>query len=252
MPAPSVAMGPMIAARIFLVALGVAALAWGVLALPAAWKQAPLHRLATQIIAAEGFKTEALIERARASDAGDEAYCQAKTLRSIAVIRLRVLEDALGRGQRDMIDRNTEELRAALRRSLGCAPADSFLWLLLFWSENASRGFSLDNLKYLRMSYRYGPHEGWIALKRNHLALALFEQLPVELAEMAISEFVRLLQNGFHQDAVAIFTGPGWRLRETLLTRLNSVDERHRRIFANILHERGYDVAVPGIKSPTR
>jgi|SRR6516162_2615076 hypothetical protein len=61
--------------------------------------------------------------------------------------------------------------------------------MVLFWVENAIYAFSSIHLECLRISYSLGLNEGWIALKRNVVALASFERLPPDVGEMAIREF---------------------------------------------------------------
>ena len=82
------------------------------------------------------------------------------------------------------------------------------------------RAFGFDNFRILRMSYRLGPNEAWIALKRNRIAFARFRRLPPDLAEDAIDEFTRLVKANFIDQAVDIFTGPAWPERDLLLSRL--------------------------------
>ena len=84
--------------------------------------------------------------------------------------------------------------------------------------KNALHGFKPDHLEYLRMSYLMGPNEGWIALKRNVLALAVFERLSLDVAEMAICELTNLLSSGLIREAGGIFTGPAWRIRDLLMS----------------------------------
>jgi hypothetical protein len=141
-------------------------------------------------------------------------------------------------------------LADSVRGSLSCAPADPFLWFILYWLENARSGFDHKHLEYLRLSYMLGPNEGWIGAKRNRFALAVFEHLPPDLADMAIGEFAHLLESGFHSEVVAIFTGPGWRIRDRLLSGLKNVPKIHREGFAQALYWQGYDVDVPGIRRP--
>jgi hypothetical protein len=100
------------------------------------------------------------------------------------------------------------------------------------------------------MSYALGPEEGWIAEKRNRLALALFEELPPELKAAAVREFSGLVNTGRYGEAADILTGSAWRIRQLLLSSLNSVQERHRQALASILYRRGYDLTVPGIRQP--
>jgi hypothetical protein len=101
------------------------------------------------------------------------------------------------------------------------------------------------------MSYRLGPNEGWIGLKRNRIAFSIFERLPLDLREAAVKEFVALLDSGFVRETAAVFLGPAWPVRNTLLPRLMRVMEARRKAFANLLHTEGYDVDVPGIERPS-
>jgi hypothetical protein len=102
-------------------------------------------------------------------------------------------------------------LRDAIRPLARLFPGRSIPLAGSVWMKNALHGFKLDHLEYLRMSYLMGPNEGWIALKRNVLALAVFERLPLDVAEMAIRELANLLSSGLIREAGGIFTGPAWR-----------------------------------------
>ena len=135
-----------------------------------------------------------------------------------------------------------------IRGSLSCSPADPFLWLILYWVEIAQNGSKADYLKYLRMSYRLGRSEGWIAVKRNRIALGIFERLPPDFSGMVIDEFANLLNSGFYGEVVEIFTGPGWHVRNQLLGSLKNVIERHRLAFEQALHAQGYEVTIPKVE----
>ena len=117
---------------------------------------------------------------------------------------------------------------------------------MLYWVEINRNGFQPDYLKYLRLSYQLGPNEGWIALKRNGYALAIFRRLPPDLAQMVIAEFANLLNSGFDDAVVKIFEGPGWSQRALLLPQLKGVAEIHREAFAKALYRAGYDVTCTG------
>jgi hypothetical protein len=241
----------LIAMRLLIVGVGCWAVAWGATAFPIVWRQSSIERIADHIVDGDPFKMEGLTEVIPGIEVAEQAeYCRPTTLRAGAVIRLRMAENIVAAGERELIDISMRSLSDSIRRSLRCAPADPFLWLGLFWVENARTGFSPRHLEYLRMSYRLGANEGWVGLKRNGMALAVFEQLPPDLAEMAIGEFAKLLDTGFYGEAVSIFTGPGWRVRDLLLPRLKKVAEVHRQAFAKALYTRGYDVAVPGVTHP--
>jgi hypothetical protein len=237
-----------LAVRILTGIVGLLAIGWGALALPIFVRQAPIERIAQRILSDEQFKFDELTARTAELDAIEQTpLCRPDGLRAAAVIRTRIAEAAFGEGKQTAIDGLLSSEVAAIRQSLACAPADPFLWLALFAAENTQRGLRPEHFEYLRLSYRLGPNEAWIAMKRNHLALVLFEQLPPDLAEAAVSEFVRLVKSGLIEQAANILTGPGWRLRGTLLPRLSEVDFPQRRALAKAISARGLDAEVPGI-----
>ena len=135
-----------------------------------------------------------------------------------------------------------------IRGSLSCAPADPFLWLALYSVEVNEQGPKPDYLKYLRLSYRLGPYEGWIASKRNPLAFGAFQQLPPDLREDVIDEFFAMVHDGnFSGQAAEILIGPAWPERELISSRLTRLSDYDRRRFADELDRRGYDLNVPGV-----
>jgi hypothetical protein len=76
----------------------------------------------------------------------------------------------------------------------------------------------------------------------------MFRQLPADLAEKAITEFVALLETGLYEQIVDNFTGPAWPVHEMILPHLIETTERNRRVFYNMLRDRGYNVTIPGIE----
>ena len=133
------------------------------------------------------------------------------------------------------------------------APSDPYQWLVLFWLNNTRSGFKSEHLHYLQTSYALGPQEGWIAIKRNRLTLAVFPSLSADLKEMAISEFVGLVRSQLYAEAVDILAGPGWQTRLILLGRLKELKEPDRRTLAKLLDDRNLDdVPVPGTEQQPR
>jgi hypothetical protein len=82
---------------------------------------------------------------------------------------------------------------------------------------------SKEDFAYLQMSYLVGPHEGWVAVERNHIALAIVPELPQDQAEMAVTEFIDLVASAYY---------PGWPIRDKLLRRLEDAPVEARRQFA--------------------
>jgi hypothetical protein len=232
--------------RILLVIVGCAAIAWGMYALPISARQVPIERVASHVLYGDPFKSGVLTAlMPQVEEAERVKPCNPAVARSAAIIRTRMAEQAVVDG--DDIDTQLKALSDAIRRSLTCSPADPFLWVVLYWVEINRNGFQPSYLRYLRLSYQLGPNEGWIALKRIGYALAIFQRLPPDLAQMVIAEFADLLDSGFDDAVIKIFEGPGWSQRAVLLPGLKNVAAIHREAFAKALYRDGYDVTVPGI-----
>jgi hypothetical protein len=239
------------AARVFLITIGTSAILWTCDVLPLFWREATLENAASRVIRGDAFKAEIVrdlipeIERPEASD-----YCHAKALHNAAIVRLRLLEIAIASGEREDLDRNFALLRSASLKSLACSPANAFLWNVLYWVDTSTRGFNANALGFLRMSYEVGGHEGWVALKRNRLAMAIYEQLPAETANLAAEEFANLLESGYIQETASILEGPGWANRDVLLRAIARVSSQKRQLFASAVYRDGYDLSVPGAMLP--
>jgi hypothetical protein len=240
-----------VAARILVLLLGCGGVAWGAMAFPTFKRGAGLDDVAARIIRGYAFQPQTLRDEIPALQALEAAPdCEAKALRSDAVIRLRIAENAFATADIAHLDEDTAALRTTIAKALSCSPIDSYLWLSLFRVNSISEGFRPSDLELLRMSYEEGPREGWIMGIRNHMALAIYSALPPDLAEHALAEFVALLQPEYVAMAVANFVGPGWPIRDVLLERMKSAPEAERSVFARQVAEKGYDVDVPGIVRP--
>lgn len=241
---------PVAAADVILVRLlAIVLIAWGASVLPLSWLASPVDQAAADIIKGALFRRAALdapVERGEALAA--LPFCYPSALRSRAVIRLRFAEDAFTAGSLQGIDSDLSSADESIRRSLGCTPTDPYLWLALFWVESTQNGFRPSYLGYLRFSYILGPNEGWIALKRNRVAFAIFEQLPEDLRERAFEEFVGLVRSGFYGEAADILVGPAWRLRNEIVNRLGKIPVRHRQFLADMLATRDADLQLPGVE----
>ena len=243
-PAPSTTL----AARLFASMLGLAAVAWGVATILVFQPQSQIERLANHIIDRDAYQPEALVPLLPGVEAAEQAVqCRPEALRSAAIIRLRIAEEAVAKDERTTTDRPLISLQDTVRRSLACSPADPFLWMVLTWVEGKIEGFNPTQLQYLRMSYLLGPNEGWVAARRNRFALSIYAQLSPDLTDAATAEFARMLDSWFYWETIAIFIGPGWPIHDELLARIKDVSERQREAFAKELYTQGYDVAVPGI-----
>jgi hypothetical protein len=240
-------------ARLISVPLGVAAAAWGLTVLPHFLTEASLEQAARQIIARAPFDRSALLALLPAADtAQQDSWCRPNAVRSAAILKLRIFQDTFWSDDVSTLDARIKDADEAIRYSLACAPSDAFLWMVLFTVASTRNGFRPEYLEYARMSYREGPNEGWVALNRTPALLAVYERLPPDLAENVMDEFSRIVENAFYLEAVGILAGPGWRLRDKLLQRLERISVSQRELFEKYLYASGITVAVPGVVPPER
>ena len=236
--------------RTAVLVFGMTVIAWGIVVVPVFWAESIPTGIASRIIASEAYKSEMLAVVA-AQIAGDpRSVFRSSVLSKLAIIRLRLAEDALVSGNRMTIDARLDQLARATDEALMNAPNDSYQWLVRLWAAQAGGSFSPDQWSSsLRMSYTIGPYEGWIALKRSRLALTNFTSLPSDLVEAVFAEFVGLVRSQLYNEAVDILAGPGWPVRDLLLARLRDVKEADRRVFARVLYDKNLldGVVVPGI-----
>jgi hypothetical protein len=240
-------------ARALLVGLGCLSALWGLAALAQIWRDDDVEHIARRVVMGDPYRLEGLLEKVPVLDTIEAAStCHPKTLLSDSMIRLRIVESTFEGGDGPHVDERMEAMQRAVVRSLACSPNDSFLWLALYWAHTVSNGFASDDLRLLRMSYELGPNEGWIVIKRNRLALAVFPQLSPDLAELALTEFGKLFESRLLPIAADIFTGPGWPIRDRLLARIADKPQADRQDFSNILRSRGFEIAVPGVTQKER
>jgi hypothetical protein len=238
-------------ARLLLAIVGVVVIAWVIAVFPVFWSEKVIIDVAREVIAGNIFKPEILAAVEAQTETNSGPMRRSSLLGKATVIRLRQAEDAIRAGDLEMQDQKLESLGRIVDKTFLNAPSDPFLWLVRFWLDSTRNGLRPENLRFLRMSYDLGPYEGWIAVKRNRIALAAYSALPSDLAEQAISEFVGLVRWGL-ADAVAIAAGPGRPLRGVLFPRLKDLNYEQRRAFANAIYGRELDdVPVPGIVPPT-
>src|SRR5215469_1120880 len=204
---------------------GLIGIAWGVAEFSALREESTIKKIADRILVGQVYKYDILLKQASLVAATDNPKpCRPLTVRSAAVVRLRLAEISDNAALGPAPDR-TNLAVDAIRQSLACSPADPFFWLALYALEPSAP------LTYLTTSYRLGPNEGWIALKRNPVAFANFDELPDDLRRVVVQEFVRIMEMDAIDDAMKIFVGAAWDNRELILSEMDQLPLRQRRKF---------------------
>jgi hypothetical protein len=223
------------AIRGLLVAVGLLAAWWGISNFRLLLHRSSNDELATRVLSGEVFKGVDLLRTVE--DNRDHDRCDVAALHARAILQLRNLENVAA--STDGVSAARIGARDAIIDSLSCSPADPFLWLVLSWIAKQTNPDNADVLTFLRLSYQLGPNEGWIAIKRNFIALSIFDQLPSDMADRALIEFSQLVGSGSYEEAANIFVGPGWPQREFLIGKLSKIERSHRDIFMKVLNGRG-------------
>lgn len=235
------------APRLLAIALAVLGAFWGVMTLPIFWQARVIGLTADLIVRSHRFATQAVAaEAAKADSAGLSPSVAAR--RSLAILKLRLAEDALNAGDRLSLKGRLADLKRSTADVLEIEPSDAFFWLVYYWCDLNTEGFRPANLKFLQASYELGPNEGWIAIRRNRLALAAFSELSPDMSERVLSEFTGMVASGLIVDAASNLIGPGAPLQSVLLGRLTAVPIAERERLARYLEENGVDLAVPGVE----
>lgn len=239
------------APRLLAIVLAALGAFWGVATLPLFWHARAIGATADLIIQGHRFATsEVAVEAAGADAMGLSLSIAAR--RSLAILKLRLVEDALNSGDRSSLDRRFADLKRSTTDVLEIEPSDAFFWLIYYWCNLNTEGYSPAQLKFLQASYDFGPNEGWIAIRRNRLALAALSGLSPAMSERVMSEFTGMVASGLIVDAANSLMGPGASVRPELLKRLVVVPIAERERFARYLRENGVDLAVPGVEQPEK
>ncbi|WP_271594534.1 hypothetical protein [Bradyrhizobium sp. CCBAU 65884] len=239
--------------RGLLLFLGLSGVIWTANTLPIFWAAVPAKDVAARIQVGDRFKSGAISDVLASMQAASEPVIQRGDVRRAeALMRLRIAEEAVGRMALGEADREAAAAADRLKFALALDPADSFLWLMLYFLEIRRNGFDARTVDFLNQSYAAGPLEGWIALHRNRPALAAFSSLDEALRAKVLAEFATLVDSGFVEAAAINLVEVGWEQRHRLLASLANTDMAPREALAKRLSREGLKVSVPGIEMNER
>lgn len=239
--------------RLALVLLGAASLWWSATVLPTVRSAGLARELTKRILADDRFRSDALsLAKAHIENEPKHGVATSVLSRAQALVQLKAADNTMQRQDSNQADQETAIAEEKLKLSLALNPTDSFLWLMLYSVEVRRSGFDPGKLARLDQSYEAGPREGWIALHRNRVTLAIFSMLNDALQEKAVSEFAAMVDSGFIKEAAFNLTGAGWVQQDRLLASLSQVDIVSREAFAKRLARDGVRVSVPGVEVDER
>lgn len=233
--------------RGMLLLLGVLGSIWPASVISSFRVTSPAREIAARIMADQRFKPGLLANIFASMKEAPVTRLQPELLQAEALVALRASEEAVRVGAAEA-DRDVEEAEDRIKASLSVSPSDAFLWLSLYSVETVRQGLDTKSLIYLDQSYASGPNEGWVALRRNRLALAALPLLSDRSQENVISEFVAIVNSDWIEDAAQNLLGVGWRHRERLAKNLEKADLESRQLLARRLSIEGVTIDIPGVQ----
>ncbi|SDH20430.1 hypothetical protein SAMN05216338_1006162 [Bradyrhizobium sp. Rc2d] len=233
--------------------LGTFCFFWSVAVLLPFRLTASTREVSARILADDRFRPGVLADLlARLNAAPRLAIEQPEYLQAEALIALRVAEEVVQRRSSENPDSELQAADEKIRSSLSISPSDPFLWFLSYSLKTVRIGFDLSNLKGLEQSYVLGPREGWIAVRRNRVALSAFGFLRPSLQQSVVSEFMEMVDADFIDDAAINLERVGWLHRDQLLSGLSGADIASREKLARRVSQDGAKVSIPGVQENDR
>ena len=234
-------------ARVGIVLYGAIALTWAVLVFPTFLDQQKPVSVASAIERGERYSLNALLAAVSAkSQPAPFGMCNAAAERANMLVLSRILDDPAVADNRTLRETAQKRLETATRSLLRCSPSDSLGWLILFWRVIDANGYSPESGAYLQLSYDTSPNEAAVAFWRDRLVLQLFDRVPSRFLDLAVPEFVKLLDTErLYPDLGDIFEHAAPVLQARLADAMKTAQKKPREVFARMLHDRGVRAVIP-------
>ncbi|OSI79336.1 hypothetical protein BSZ25_20705 [Bradyrhizobium canariense] len=236
-----------------LVLCGFGGVLWSSAAMPMFWVTAPAQEMSARIMADDRFKPGALARvLAKMDQFSPPLMLAPEFVRAKTLVELRVAEEDMLQKKATDADRSVETAESEAKAALSVSPSDPFLWLMLYSIDTARNGFNSKSIGYLDASYAFGAREGWIALRRNRMALGALQLLSISTQKAIVSEFASVVDAGFIEEAAANLTTAGWLHRDALIEGLASIGVREREALVRRLSRDGIRVTIAGFEMEER
>jgi hypothetical protein len=163
------------------------------------------------------------------------SVCDTRSQRALLLMEMPLAEAALRSGNAVEFDRLVDALEIRSRRVLGCAPRDSFAWLVLFSLEVLHGRLTEHTFDLLATSYENSPNEAWISVRRIVVAMPIVLLADEPLRKQILKEFQSLIRNRLVDDAARSYARASQSVRSLLLDQIGELDLPQRRAFSEAL-----------------
>jgi hypothetical protein len=235
-PASKTALGSVVQCTLTL-AIGCLALVWAILALPQSEAVDDLRDIESRLLRSEAFNRASLTRTLESQISRDLSPCDTHSQRALLLMEMPLAEAALRSGAAAEFDRHVQSLEARSRQVLGCAPRESFVWLLAFDLEVLHGRLNEQSFDLLAMSYETSPNEAWISIRRIIVAMPLVLVAPEPLRKKILFEFQQLVRNGFVDDAARCYFTASSSVRSLLQAQIEQFDLPRQKDFSDALQK---------------
>ncbi len=223
--------------RTLTLAFGCLGLLWGISTLPRSEAADDLRDIESRLLRSEAFNRKTLTQTVGSQDSQNFSACDTHSQRALLLMEMPLTEAALRSGAANEFDRHVQSLENRSRRVLGCAPRESFVWLVAFNLEVLHGRLNPQSFDLLAMSYETSPNEAWIAIRRIIVAMPLVLVAPEPVRQKVLFEFRQLIRNGFADDAARSYATASGPIRSLLQTQIEQLDPTRQKDFSSALQK---------------
>jgi hypothetical protein len=207
----------------------------GVLVFPKSEAIDEFWLIESQLLRFESFGKPELTRMLESVSSESLGACDTHSQRAMLLMELPLADAALRSGISAEFDHRIKSLEMRSRQTLGCAPHDSFAWLLAFNLEVLHGQLDDHAFQLLAMSYATSPNEAWISVRRVGVALPLLLIAPEPLRQKILWEFQQLIRDGFVGVAVRSYSASSKATQALLQTQLQLLGLDQQKVFADTL-----------------
>jgi hypothetical protein len=217
--------------------LGLAGLVWAMLALPQSEAADGFRDIGLRLLRSEMFSPTILTQTLENHAAPYVAPCDTPSQRALLLVEMPLAEAALRSGATAEFDSHIQSVEARARAVLGCAPRQSFVWLLMFDLEVLHGRLDEHSFELLAMSYETSPNEAWISIRRMMIAMPLLPAAPEPVRQKVLFEFQQMVRFGFEGEAARSFLAASPAVRSLLQARIEQLEPPRQKAFADALEK---------------
>jgi len=196
--------------------------------------------LETDLLRFKTFNRSNAVAMLDHASAQDLSACDIDAQRALMLLEIPLADAALRSGAIGEFDQRSRSLELRARLTLGCAPRDSLVWLILFGLEIEHGNLSERTFELLKASYEISPNEAWLSLRRITIAIPVILAAPEPLQQMVFSEFQRLIKDRMTEVPARVLWTARGPVRALLQSRLDELDASTQKLFYETLKGLGH------------